>query len=38
MSENANETVFLTSEVEAKAGVVTCCEKVDLPGSALGDQ
>ena len=26
MSENANETVFLTSEVEAKAGVVNCCD------------
>ena len=26
MSENAKETVFLTSEVEAKAGVVNCCD------------
>ena len=32
MSENANETVFLTSEVEAKAGVVNCCDTMQWYG------
>ena len=35
MSENANETVFLTSEVEAKAGVVNCCDTAKWYGKDM---
>ena len=35
MSENENETVFLTSEVEAKAGVVNCCDTAKWYGKDM---